>query len=95
MLKCLISESDLPNSNLQGDPNKTSLFRYYGNGNKRCTFENLLSIRPKGVVSKNAIGERKIRDNIVPCRTEAAFKVPTEITTVAIIIKPAYYIGKK
>ena len=31
-----------------------------------CTLENLLSIRPKGVVSKNAIGERIIRDNIVP-----------------------------
>ena len=60
-----------------------------------CTFENLLSIRPKGVVSKNAIGERKIRVSIVPCKTEAAFKVPTEITTVATIIKQAYLVGKK
>ena len=54
-----------------------------------CTFENLLSIRPKGVVSKNAIGERKIRVSIVPCKTEAAFKVPTEITTVATMMKQA------
>ena len=49
-----------------------------------------MSIRPKGVVSKNAIGERKIRVNIVPCKTEAAFKVPTEITTVATMMKQAY-----
>ena len=53
------------------------------------TFEKRLRILPNGVVSKKVMGERRIRESIVPCNSEAAFKVPTETITVPIMMKTA------
>jgi len=47
------------------------------------SLENLLTIRPSGVVSKKDMGAFRIRDNILWCKTEADFKVPIAIKIVA------------
>lgn len=53
------------------------------------SLENLFKIRPKGVVSKNDIGERRMRESMVACNLVAAFNVPTEIRTVPTMMKVA------
>ena len=61
---------------------------------KHFTFENLLRIRPKGVVSKKNIGLLKILCNIVLCSLDEAFKVPTMTQDVAPMINTAWKIPK-
>ena len=46
------------------------------------SLENLLRILPIGVVSKKDMGDLKILSSMVPCNLVAAFKVPTDKTTV-------------
>jgi len=53
------------------------------------SFENLLRILPRGVVSKNDIGDLRILPSIVPWSLEAAFKVPIDKTMVPSMIEIA------
>lgn len=52
------------------------------------SFKNLFRTRPSGVVSKKAIGDLKILDNIVPCSFVAALSVATIAMAIATMTEP-------